>query len=130
MKTLEHSTTTTLTDSESSPVTNKKMVALLKLVYYERKSIKQASNYLHIKYNTAKRIIKKFRRNQISLDKSELEDHHEERSKCAASSERVVISKLLSEISCLSSTLKQLNNDIACNKRIIAVLGSLMKHKV
>jgi len=102
------------------------MVALLKLVYYERKSIKQASNYLHIKYNTAKRIIKKFRRNQINLDKSDLEEERDR----SASSERVVINKLLSEISYLSGTLKQLNNEIACNKRIIAVLSSLMKNKV
>jgi molybdenum-dependent DNA-binding transcriptional regulator ModE len=126
MKTLEQSTTTTLSDSESNHVSHKKMVTLLKLVYNERKSIKQASNYLHLKYNTAKRIIKKFRRNQISLDKTDAEEERDR----SASSERTVINKLLSEISYLSGTLKQLNNEIACNKRIIGVLSSLMKNKV
>ena len=53
---------------DEGKVPNNKMVALLKLVYYERKSIKQSSKYLKINYNAAKRIIKNFRRNRISLD--------------------------------------------------------------
>lgn len=54
------------TNSEKR-VTDQKMVELLKLVHYERKSIKQASNYLKINYNSAKRIIRNFRLNKLQL---------------------------------------------------------------
>lgn len=67
------STTESLHDytSEDRKVSNTSMVALLKFVYYERKSIKQAANYLKINYNTAKRIIKRFRHNKIVLDSND-----------------------------------------------------------
>jgi len=66
---------------EEIKVSNEKMLALLKLVYYERKSIKQSSRHLKINYNSAKRIIKNFRRNRISLDgegESKLQDFVED----------------------------------------------------
>lgn len=45
-----------------------KIISLLKLVYYEKKSIKQSARYLSINYNTAKRIIKQFRKNKLNLE--------------------------------------------------------------
>lgn len=71
MKVIENTSSTheSMSDLiEDKKVSNEKMVALLKFVYYERKSIKQAATYLSLNYNSAKRIIKKFRKNKIVLD--------------------------------------------------------------
>jgi molybdenum-dependent DNA-binding transcriptional regulator ModE len=73
MKKFESSTSTSGSlccenNFEERKISDDKMVSLLKLVFYERKSIKQSSNYLKINYNSAKRIIKNFRRNKIALD--------------------------------------------------------------
>ncbi len=48
-------------------ISDEKTLELLKLVYQEKKSIKQSSKYLGINYNTAKRLIKNFRKNKIDL---------------------------------------------------------------
>jgi transposase len=48
-------------------ITDEKTLALLKLVYQDKKSIKQSSKYLNINYNTAKRLIKNFRKNKVNL---------------------------------------------------------------
>lgn len=41
-------------------VSEQKSIELLKLIIYEKKSIKQSANYLNINYVLAKKIIKKF----------------------------------------------------------------------
>jgi len=56
---------------EEAKVTDEKMLTLLKLVYYERKSIKQSSKYLKINYNSAKRIVKNFRKKKIVIEDPE-----------------------------------------------------------
>lgn len=80
MNTLEHSYSTTESKSDTSEIIRRvpdaKISQLLKLVYYEKKSIKQASKYLKINYNSAKRILKQFRKGKITIEK-ELE--YEER---------------------------------------------------
>jgi hypothetical protein len=72
MKALDNTLSTTECLSETSEkqkkVPDEKVVSLLKFVYYERKSIKQAAKYLDINYNSAKRILKQFRRGQISIE--------------------------------------------------------------
>jgi hypothetical protein len=50
---------------EEMKLTEEKSLALLKLVYYERKSIKQSAKYLKINYNSAKRVVKNFRRGRL-----------------------------------------------------------------
>jgi hypothetical protein len=125
MKTRENTSTTSLTDNDCNEVNDVKIMTLYKLVYHEKKSIKQASHYLKIKYNTAKRIIKKLRKNQISVDQSKLDVVKEK----DYGSEKLVIKRLLGEISYLTNTLKGLNDDIHMNKNIIAVLCQLMKQR-
>jgi hypothetical protein len=49
-------------------------LALLKLVYRERKSIKQSARYLKINYNSAKRIVKNFRKGRIQSPQNEHEN--------------------------------------------------------
>jgi hypothetical protein len=61
---------------QENKLTDQMTLALLKLVYYERKSIKQSSNYLNINYNTAKRIIKNFRRNKINLESGNIDKYN------------------------------------------------------
>ena len=41
-------------------ISEQKSIELLKLIIYEKKSIKQSANYLNINYVLAKKIIKKF----------------------------------------------------------------------
>jgi transposase len=125
MKTNDNTSSTTQDHDTNAPITNDKIVTLLKLVYYENKSIKQASNYLSIKYNTAKRIIKKFRKNKIELDTKATEKQSKEEE--YKKSESVVIKKLLSQINHYTNTLKHLNLEIYNNKRTLAVLGLLFR---
>ncbi len=57
---------------EDMKISEDKTLALLKLVYYERKSIKQSAKYLKINYNSGKRIVKNFRRGRLPIaEKSE-----------------------------------------------------------
>jgi hypothetical protein len=62
------STTESGDDVRMEPkITDEKTLALLKLVYQDKKSIKQSSKYLNINYNTAKRLFKNFRKNKVNL---------------------------------------------------------------
>ena len=58
-------------NSEIKRVSRDTMIALLKLVYFEKKTIKQAANFLKVDYNTAKRILRKFKRNTLNLNEFE-----------------------------------------------------------
>ena len=42
-----------------------RIIELLKLIVYERKSIKKSSEYLNINYISAKRLVKKFEKNKL-----------------------------------------------------------------
>ena len=84
-------------------VSDEKMLNLLKLVYYDRKSIKQSAKYLKLDYNTSKKIIKNFRKNKIRLEEKyedQLENlingvkNHEEKKDEPKERQKTEISKL------------------------------------
>jgi hypothetical protein len=58
-------------NKEELRIKSDKSIALLKLVYQERKSIKQSAKYLKINYNSAKRIVKNFRKGRIPSGESD-----------------------------------------------------------
>jgi DNA anti-recombination protein RmuC len=116
-------------------VSDEKMLNLLKLVYYERKSIKQSAKYLKLDYNTSKKIIKNFRKNKIRLEekyedqlenlingikksKEELTENKEENE----NQEFQKIKNLSEEISKMDSLLKNLNSEIMSNQKVLSKL--------
>jgi hypothetical protein len=111
-------------------VSDEKMLNLLKLVYYERKSIKQSAKYLKLDYNTSKKIIKNFRKNKIRLEEK-YEDQLEnlvnrirksKEEKIEENEEFLKIQNLSEEISKMDSILKNLNSEIVCNQRVLSNL--------
>lgn len=123
---------------ESSKIPNEKLLALLKFVYYERKSIKQASNYLGINYNSAKRIIKNFRKKKIPL--SLLQKRERSNSESSANMNSSMTSEemqspitqntfspqdyLVSEIKKMTNQIQFLNQEINNNHNTLNFLAS------
>lgn len=51
------------------PVSDEKVLSFLKLIFYERKNIKQAAKYYNIKYITAKKLVRQFQHNRLVVEK-------------------------------------------------------------
>lgn len=90
---------------QSRKVTNQQTIELLKFVYYERKSIKQAANHLRINYNTAKRILKKFRNRKDVLNEEKKDGNN------SPFSSTKLIKSLRSSSTTVSHTLKGSNHN-------------------
>ena len=112
------------------------MLNLLKLVYYERKSIKQSAKYLKLDYNTSKKIIKNFRKNKIRLEekyedqlenlingaKNHGEIKNEEKERQETEVYRIQI--MTNEISKMNNMIQNLNSEIVSNQKVLANLIS------
>lgn len=127
---------------DDKKVSEEKMLELLKLVYYERKSIKQCASYLKINYNSAKKVIKNFRKNKITIDTKEdeyeklicgLKPENKEESlrkrpinvtksmpivqaPSAQTPENTFFSQLMLEIQNVGDQLKSLSNEVVQNQ--------------
>lgn len=102
---------------EETNLQNKTISTLLKLVYKDKKSIKQASKYLNINYNCAKKIVKNFRKNQLPFN--------EEANSIV---EEIIIDKeaanrntLLNHFKYYDVVLSKLNEEIKFNNSMIMV---------
>jgi len=133
----ENSTSTFESESIcNEKVSDEKMLNLLKLVYYERKSIKQSAKYLKLDYNTSKKIIKNFRKNKIRLEekyedqlenlingaKNHGEIKNEEKERQETEVYRIQI--MTNEISKMNNMIQNLNSEIVSNQKVLANLIS------
>ena len=131
----ENSTSTFESESIcNEKVSDEKMLNLLKLVYYERKSIKQSAKYLKLDYNTSKKIIKNFRKNKIRLEEKyedqlenlingvknqeEKKNEHKDRQE----TEVYKIEIMTKEISKMDNIVQNLNSEIVSNQKVLANL--------
>lgn len=71
-------------------VDNKKRLLLLKLVKDEKKSLKEAANYLGINYSTAKTILRVFRIEKRILKKTSTQHHNEDKLNLTSSTSSTV----------------------------------------
>ena len=105
------------TFSEQKNENNTKIMStLVKLVYKDKKSIKQASKYLNINYNMAKKIIKNFRKNQLTFS-DELNSVVEE----IVDNESMKKNTLLTHFKYYEMILSKLNEEIKFNNNMIMV---------
>jgi transposase len=99
------------------------MLRLLKLVHFERKTTKQAANYLKIDYSTAKKILRKFRKNKIRVE--DYEGKHTKLLKNLQKQERIEnkeenqLSGVLEQLNTLSYQMSNLITDINQNQLTI-----------
>lgn len=128
MKMIETTYSTTESSSDYSvedrKISNETKLSLLKFVYYERKSIKQAANYLKINYNTAKRILKHFRNNKVVLDLGEKQKLQKELAPIVKPIDptQQILANLVKEITQVGSQLMSLNQEIKCNQNTLSFL--------
>jgi hypothetical protein len=104
--------------NESSSVCNEKIaddkiLDLLKLVYYERKSIKQSARFLKLDYNQSKKIVKKFRQKKLGIEIEE---------EILDSLSKKQIEKVSGEIDLIYNKLSSLNKEIEKDHKTLSVL--------
>ncbi len=95
---------TSASQTEANICDNK--IQLVKLVHNERKSIKQAAKYLGLKYSTAKKVIKKFRKGKKEPE-------------CVSSQDNGIVLSLFKEVQFFEDKLKYLYSTLRQNQLII-----------
>jgi hypothetical protein len=125
----------------SSKMSEEKLLALLKLVHHERKSIKQCSKYLSINYNSAKRIVKNYRKNKLCFNKKKLDSEKIETKikeyaianpkdknfaslseKSSIDNEKLIFEYLSTQINFFGCQLIMINKEIKQNQNILEYL--------
>lgn len=122
---------------ENYKISDDKVISLLNLVYYQRKSIRQTSKYLKINYNSAKRIVKNFRKNKLYMNKKKIDQntfmtylikHNSDENKLATFhkenplTEEATFNNLTSQIKAMSNQLISTHDEIKQNQKTLRFL--------
>lgn len=61
----------------SNKISGQASIDLLKLIFYEKKNIKQAAKYLNINYSIAKKIVRQFQKKRMCLEKEYNDEYNQ-----------------------------------------------------
>lgn len=120
-------------------VSRDSMLAFVKLVYYEGKTLKQAANAMKIDYVSARRILKKFRNNTINVDdydsrcKTLIKDLTPKESEIKY--EKVVdtdaaLKGMIEQMTLISNQLLSLTNQVRANQGCLNEFASVLAQKL